>query len=190
MRTVPKRPNRLSLRRTSNGSRPAAAIPIGAKTRRVVGQTPWRILTLFPRKFGDAGHAPLWKLDPELKRCDGAHREVMKITALRSDRRDHFGVREFTSGMGGSQMNRQPSACDFCGAPEPMIPYDEPAFCWYACPECTQLIENGEWERLTERCITGHEVAGSASGENTRLLRDQTEALVRVFRECFLLPTR
>ncbi len=83
-------------------------------------------------------------------------------------------------------MDRQPMSCDFCGSLEPLIPYDEPGFSWYACPECTQLIENGEWDGLADRCVAGHKVTANPSAD-TRLLRTQAQALVRRFRECLLV---
>ncbi len=82
-------------------------------------------------------------------------------------------------------MNRQPSVCDFCGLPEPLIPYDEPGFNWYACPECTQLIENKQWAELANRCFEAFDARLSSSDEH--LLEAEAQALVTAFREC--LPT-
>ncbi len=84
-------------------------------------------------------------------------------------------------------MNRQPSACDFCGSSDALIPYNEPAFCWYACPECTQLIEDRGWNRLVDRCAGGHHIESGASVEDSRLLVQQAEAIVGSFRQCIIV---
>jgi hypothetical protein len=84
-------------------------------------------------------------------------------------------------------MNRQPSACDFCGSSDPLIPYDEPGFCWYACPQCTHLIENEEWQGLVARCREAYRMSDGFSGDDKRLLEDEAETLVRTFKECLLI---
>ncbi len=85
-------------------------------------------------------------------------------------------------------MNRQPLFCDFCGSPEPLIPYDEPGFSWYACPECTQLIENQDWDGLVSRCLAGFDLTRNFSGEDQHLLTEEAQALIRAFRESLLVP--
>ncbi len=84
-------------------------------------------------------------------------------------------------------MKRPALSCDFCGCPEPLIPYQEPGFCWYACPACTQLIQNQEWEALAESCLEAFDSTRLSSSDKS-LLAEEAQALVTAFRECLLIP--
>ncbi len=115
---------------------------------------------------------------------------VIKITALCLRRREHFRYPQSVSlcGNGGGPMNRDPSCCDFCGSLGPLIPYDEPGFCWYACPECTQIIEEKGWGQLEDRCLAAYGGIRIFSDDDKSVISDEVAALIQAFRGPRLAP--
>lgn len=87
-------------------------------------------------------------------------------------------------------MDRQVTFCDFCGSPDLLLMYptDAAGIDWYACAKCADLIEAEAWDRLEAWCATAHHRAAALSTYEARLLERQAHALVKAFRECFLIP--
>jgi hypothetical protein len=86
-------------------------------------------------------------------------------------------------------MIRQTPHCDFCGDAERLKRYPSAAgFDWYACPACVELIQDEDWDQLTERSIAAHIAARRRRDREHDVLRRQVENLVTAFRTCCPVP--
>ncbi len=88
-------------------------------------------------------------------------------------------------------MERTPSCCDFCGSTEKLQEYlvgDDETFKWYACADCTELIETDNWELLIDRALVAYtDTRWTPEGEEP-VVRKQVENLVLAFRAFRLVP--
>jgi hypothetical protein len=53
---------------------------------------------------------------------------------------------------------------------------------WYACPECAELIDAEDWDRLVERSLAAYAQIRPMPDGDEPILRSQVEHLVQVFR--------
>ena len=81
-------------------------------------------------------------------------------------------------------MQRQPSCCDFCGFLQVSHEYSTNCvgITWYACLECTRLIETEDWSRLIERGVAGCAQLRPMFGDEELVIQKQMEQLVENFR--------
>jgi len=81
-------------------------------------------------------------------------------------------------------MDRPPSCCDFCGDSRAFQEYgtDLADLNWYACAECTRIIDAEVWEKLVERSVAAHAHIRPTPDGDEPALRTQAEYLVLAFR--------
>jgi len=86
-------------------------------------------------------------------------------------------------------MDRPPSCCDFCGVSRVFQEYgtDLADLNWYACAECTRIIDAEVWEDLVERSVSAHARIRQSPDDGEPVLRTQAEYLVQAFRELRLV---
>jgi hypothetical protein len=82
-------------------------------------------------------------------------------------------------------VERPPSCCDFCGESQCLreYPTDRAAIKWYACENCTRLIEAEQWEQLIERSLTAYVHLRAVPDGEESALRDHVDHLVAAFRK-------
>ncbi len=87
-------------------------------------------------------------------------------------------------------MHRQPSCCDFCGAYATLreFPLGDGTTTWYACPECSILVEVEDWNRLIERSFAAYGQIHIIPKTDEPILREQVENLIRTFRAFRMAP--
>lgn len=81
-------------------------------------------------------------------------------------------------------MDRPPSCCDFCGDSRAFQEYgtDHRDVNWYACADCTRIIDAEAWEELIERTLAAHAHIRLTPDGDEPILRQHVEHLVDTFR--------
>lgn len=88
-------------------------------------------------------------------------------------------------------MRRGRSPCDFCGSVQGLhrYPTDAIGVDWYACEDCSALIQNEDWKKLIDRSIAAYRALRFIPEGEQNALRQQVENQVKAFRTFCLLPT-
>jgi len=81
-------------------------------------------------------------------------------------------------------MERPPSCSDFCGDFRTFqeYPTDHAAVNWYACADCTRLIDAGHWKQLIEQSLEAYAQIRLIPDGEEPILRKHVEQLVEAFR--------
>ena len=87
-------------------------------------------------------------------------------------------------------MRRGRSPCDFCGSVHGLRSYPNDVFGvdWYACEDCSALIQNEDWNKLIDRSTAAYMALQSIPEGEQNALRQQVENQVKAFRTFCLLP--
>ena len=87
-------------------------------------------------------------------------------------------------------MTRGFSICDFCGSVQGLrcYPTGVSGVDWYACEDCSALIQNEDWNKLIDRSIGAYMALRFIPEGEHNALRQQVGNQIKAFRTFCLLP--
>lgn len=87
-------------------------------------------------------------------------------------------------------MQHQSSCCDFYGDPQTFQEYatDHGGINWYACVDCTRLIQAKHWDQLIENSLGAYRHIRPIPDGEEPILREHVEQVVDTFRAFRVVP--